>query len=92
MVRVTEPTSLPLRHQRDGQTHENSDGVYSYTFLLNMMRGMNYIVWCSSSPFNLSDSLSTFAYGRPNIWLVPSDPSSSLLFYSTNAVNSPSST
>jgi hypothetical protein len=91
-VRVTKPTSLPFRHQRDGQTHENSDGVYSYIFSLNMMPGMNYIVWCSSSPFNLSESLSTFAYGRPNIWLVPSDPSSSLLFYSTNAGNSPSST
>jgi hypothetical protein len=84
-VRVTEPTSLPLWHQRVRQTNEDSDDVYSYTFSLNMMPGMNHIVWCSSSPFNLSNSLSTFAYGRPNIWLVPSDPSSSLLFYSTNA-------
>jgi hypothetical protein len=43
-VRVTEPTSLPLRHQRDGQTNENSDGLYSYTFSLNMMPGMNCMV------------------------------------------------
>jgi hypothetical protein len=53
---------------------------------------MNHIVWCSSTPVNLDESLTTFAFDRPNIWLLPSDPSSCLLFYSTNAHNSPSST
>jgi hypothetical protein len=91
MVRVTEPTYLPHRYQRDRQTNENSD-VYSYTFSLNIVPGINHILWCSSSPFNFSDSLSTFAYGRPNIWLVPSDPSFSLLYYSTTAVDPPVST
>jgi hypothetical protein len=91
-VRVTEPTYLPPRLQRNGQPHEIRDGAYSYTFSLTLMPGMNHIVWCSSSPVNLNESLSTFAFGRPNIWLFPSDPSSSLLFYSTNADTSPSNT
>jgi hypothetical protein len=91
-VRVTEPAYLPSRLQRNGQPHEIRDGAYSYTFSLTLMPGMNHIVWCSSSPVNLSESLSTFAFGRPNIWLFPSDSSSSLLFYSTNADTSPSNT
>jgi hypothetical protein len=91
-VRVTEPTYLPSRSRKNGQPHEISDGAYSYTLSLTLMPGMNYIVWCSSTPVNLDESLTTFAFGRPNIWLFPSDPSSSLLFYSTNANTSPSST
>jgi hypothetical protein len=91
-VRVTEPTYLPFRSRRNGQPHEISDGAYSYTLSLTLMPGMNHIVWCSSTPVNLNASLSTFAFGRPNIWLFPSDPSSSLLFYSTNADTSPSNT
>ncbi len=91
-ARVTEPTHLPSRSRRNGQSHENNTGTYSYTLSLNLMPGMNHIVWCSSTPVNLDESLTTFAFGRPNIWLLPSDPSSCLLFYSTNANNSPSST
>jgi hypothetical protein len=91
-VRVTEPTYLPVRSRRNRQSHEISNDAYSYTFSLTMMPGMNYIVWCSSTPVNLNESLTTFAFDRPNIWLYPSDPLSSLLFYSTNVDASPSST
>jgi hypothetical protein len=92
IVRVTEAPYLPLQSRRNGQSHENNTGTYSYTLSLTLMPGMNHIVWCSSTPVNLDESLTTFAFGRPNIWLLPSDPSSCLLFYATNANNSPTST
>jgi hypothetical protein len=92
IVRVTEAPYLPLQSRRNRQSHENNTGTYSYTLSMTLMPGMNHIVWCSSTPINLDESLTTFAFGRPNIWLFPSDPLSSLLFYSTNANNSPTST
>ena len=44
-VRVTEPTYLPSRSRRNGQSHEHNTGAYSYTFSLNLLPGMNHIVW-----------------------------------------------
>jgi hypothetical protein len=91
-VRITEAPYLPLQSRRNRQSHETNTGIYSYTLSLTLMPGVNHIVWCSSTPINLDESLSTFAFGRPNVWLLPSDPLSCLLFYSTEANNSSIST
>ena len=93
-VRIMEPFS-PYPRSRSQLAYRLRQGLpafesaYSYSFPLTIQAGVNYIAWCSSTPLNFQDSDMAFSFDRPNLWLVPHSPASSLQYYALRGSSTP---
>jgi hypothetical protein len=93
-IRVTEPYYPRPKHQtlaliaRDIPAVDDS---YSYVISITLRPGINHVAWCASAPITFSSSMRYFPYHRPNIWLLPTDPSTYIQYLTQTDPASPSS-
>jgi hypothetical protein len=93
-IRVTEPYYPRPKHQtlafiaRDIPAVDDS---YSYGISITLRPGINHVAWCASAPITFSSSMRYFPYHRPNIWLLPTDPSTYIQYLTQIDPASPSS-
>jgi hypothetical protein len=67
------------------------DDSYSYGISITLCPGINHVAWCASAPITFSSSMRYFPYHRPNIWLLPTDPSTYIQYLTQTDPASPSS-
>ncbi len=64
---------------------------YSYVISVTLRPGINHVAWCASAPITFSSSMRYFPYHRPNIWILPTDPSTYIQYLTQTDPASPSS-
>jgi hypothetical protein len=57
------------------------DELYSYSIHITLQPGLNHISWCSSAPITFSSSTRYFPYLRPNLWILPVNPSTQIQYF-----------
>jgi hypothetical protein len=78
IVRVTEPYYPRPEYQTRGLIRQGlptTDEPYSYHIPITLLPGLNHVSWCASAPITFSASTRYFPYHRPNIWILPRNPS-----------------
>jgi hypothetical protein len=93
-IRVTEPYYPRLKHQTLASIARDipaADDPYSYGISITLRPGINHVAWCASAPITFSSSMRYFPYHRPNIWLLPTDPSTFIQYLTQTDPVSPSS-
>jgi hypothetical protein len=91
-IRVTEPYYPRPKYQtleliaRDLPTIDDS---YSYSVSITLRPGLNHVAWCASAPITFSSSMRLFPYHRPNIWLLPTNSSTYIQYFTLTGSTSP---
>jgi hypothetical protein len=83
-IRVTEPYCPCPKYQTlelIARGIPTVDDSYSYSISITLRPGLNHVAWCASAPITFSPSMRLFPYHCPNIWLLPTNPSTVIQYF-----------